>query len=116
MDDKYSTVLHACCNSNNYELIKYFLEEFDSRAEQHEEFYTAADKKTWLNRKDKDGFTCLHYAVFKGNFKITRLLEEHGADIYEINALGLCVMHIAAQGDSPLLLFYFLNKGFRIQV
>ena len=25
-------------------------------------------------------------------------------------------MHIAAQGDSPLLLYYFMNKGFRIQV
>jgi hypothetical protein len=32
------------------------------------------------------------------------IMEHHGADIYQINSLGLCVMHIAAQGDSPLLL------------
>ncbi len=32
------------------------------------------------------------------------LLEEHGADIYCINKQGLTVIHIAAQGDSPVLM------------
>ena len=74
LDDKNSTVLHVSCNNNNYDLVEYFLKEFDQRASKHEEFYTIHDKKNWLNRKDKEGFTCLHYAVFKGNFKVTKLL------------------------------------------
>jgi ankyrin repeat protein len=32
------------------------------------------------------------------------LLEQNGADIYQINNQGLTVLHIAAQGDSPLLM------------
>ena len=32
------------------------------------------------------------------------ILEQNGADIYQINNQGLSVLHIAAQGDSPLLM------------
>ncbi len=40
---------------------------------------------------------------------MVQLLEQHGADIYQINNQGLSVLHIAAQGDSPLLMvLYFL--------
>jgi hypothetical protein len=42
--------------------------------------------------------------VFRGNSKLAFLLQEHGADIYAINKQGLSVLHIAAQGDSPLLM------------
>ena len=34
LDDRNSTVLHACCNSNNEESLKFFLEQFDLRAAQ----------------------------------------------------------------------------------
>ncbi len=34
------------------------------------------------------------------------LLEQNGADIYQINNQGLNALHIAAQGDSPLLMVY----------
>lgn len=32
------------------------------------------------------------------------LFEEQGSDIYAINNQGLTVLHIAAQGDSPVLM------------
>jgi palmitoyltransferase ZDHHC13/17 len=57
-----------------------------------------------VNRKDNEGFTAIHYAVFRGNANLAFLLEEHGADIYAINKQGLTVLHIAAQGDSPVLM------------
>lgn len=57
-----------------------------------------------MNRKDNEGFTCIHYAVFRGNIDMAIILEEHGADIYAINKQGLTVIHIAAQGDSPVLM------------
>ena len=58
-------------------------------------------------KKDNEGFTCLHYAVFRGNYKMAVLFEKNGADIYQINHQGLTVLHIAAQGDSPLLMVIF---------
>lgn len=103
-DKNSATALHLACNNDNREIVDLLLREYDSRAKQDPQHYNLERKKYWINLKDGEGFACLHYAVFKANFQIARLLEDHGADIYLVNSLGLCVMHIAAQGDSPLLL------------
>jgi palmitoyltransferase len=58
---------------------------------------------------DREGFSCLHYAVFRGNYNLVILLENNGADIHQVNHQGLTVLHIAAQGDSPLLMVPSLN-------
>lgn len=66
----------------------------------------------WLNEKTKDdGFTALHFASFRGNLKIVKLLVEYGADIYIKNNHGINMMHVAAQGDQPVTLYYFREKG-----
>lgn len=36
--------------------------------------YTTERKAKWLKQKDNDGFSCLHYAVFRANFKMATLL------------------------------------------
>lgn len=67
--------------------------------------YDIAD---WVNKKTaKDEFTALHYASFKGNLHILKGLMENGADMYAVNLYGLNVLHLAAQGDQPLSLYYF---------
>lgn len=83
---------------------------YDKLIQEQPEKYSPEKKKKWINKKDNEGFTSLHYAVFRGNSKIAFLLEKHGADIYSINTQGLTVLHIAAQGDSPLLMVLFLLK------
>ena len=83
------------------------LERYDKLIEEQPTKYCMHKKKKWINKKDNEGFTSLHYAVFRGNSKIAFMLEKHGADIYTINTQGLTVLHIAAQGDSPLLMVLF---------
>lgn len=39
------------------------------------------------------------------------MLVGNGADMYVRNNFGINVMHVAAQGDQPLSLFYFKEKG-----
>jgi len=97
-------VLHIACNQDNTDILEYLLTAYDRQASADPENFPSERKKLWVNAKDADGFTCLHYAVFKANYRSARRLEEHGADIYQVNSLGLCMMHIAAQGDSPLLM------------
>jgi hypothetical protein len=94
----------VAANYNNREAVDYFLDRYDKKCLEEPQRYTSESKKLWINRKDNEGFTCLHYAVFRGNTRLAFLLEEHGADIYVINKQGLSVMHIAAQGDSPVLM------------
>lgn len=102
-DNKACSLLHLASHNNNYEIVEIFLDAYDGKYKDEDE-YGHIRKQRWLNQKDFDGFSCLHYAVFRGNYKMAILLEHHGSDIYQINSLGLCVMHISAQGDSPLLL------------
>lgn len=91
-------------NYNNQEVIRYALEQFDAARLTRPEEYSQERKRGWLNAKDNDGFTCLHYSVFRGNTPLALLLEEHGSDVYMINKQGLNALHIAAQGDSPFLM------------
>lgn len=103
-DRKSATVLHQVCNNDNTDMLELLLRHYDKLTGTEPGVYTVEKKRNWLNHKDAEGFTCLHYAVFKANWKSAQLLEQHGSDIYQVNSLGLSVMHIAAQGDSPFLL------------
>lgn len=58
-----------------------------------------------------DGFTALHFTSFKGNPSLADLLLKYGADITAKNNFGINVVHVAAQGDQPISLYYFKNKG-----
>ena len=58
-----------------------------------------------------DGFVALHFASFKGNPDASDLLIEAGADINAINNFGINMLHVAAQGDQPISIYYFKRKG-----
>jgi ankyrin repeat protein len=40
-----------------------------------------------------------------------KLLLKYGADINATNNYGLNAMHISAQGDQPISLYFFMTKG-----
>lgn len=70
----------------------------------------------WINIKTTaDGFTALHFTSFKGNTLLCDLLLKYGADIAAKNNYGINVMHVAAQGDQPITLYYFKQKGVAIR-
>ena len=51
----------------------------------------------YVNSKTtKDEFTPLHYASFKGNIQVMKLLIANGADMQARNQFGLNVLHIGA--------------------
>jgi len=57
----------------------------------------------------------LHYASYRGNIEICKVLLDLGADIQIRNLHGLNVLHIAAQGDQPITL-YFFHKIMRLPI
>ena len=57
------------------------------------------------------GFTPLHYASYHGNPKMIDLLIAAGADIYAENEQNINVLHVAAQGDAPYSLAFFLRHS-----
>jgi ankyrin repeat protein len=64
----------------------------------------------WVNFTTDDNFTALHFATKHGNYTMLHLLVERAAaDLSIKNKFGATVMHIAAQQDQPLSLYY-LNQ------
>lgn len=71
----------------------------------------------WVNFKNKFDYTALHYVAQTGNYTmLTLLVEKAGADLNIRNKLGASVMHIAAQKDQPLSLYYFWKRGMDINI
>lgn len=63
--------------------------------------------QAWINARTEDQFTALHFATRHGNLTILQLLVERaGADLNTTNKFGSSAMHIAAQQDQPLSLYY----------
>ena len=46
--------------------------------------------------------------------QIVKLLVDHGANIHAITKNGINMLHVSAQGDQPVSLVYFLDKGLDI--
>lgn len=72
---------------------------------------TNKDKlKEWINKRSISGYTSLHYAAFRGNMDVIKLLIENGAVIDTSNNEGLNVLHLGAQGNRTSVLIYFVEK------
>lgn len=81
--------------------------------EETKEPKTATLHNTSSLSEDLDaGFTALHYASYHGNPAMIDLLLTAGADMYAINDCGINMLHVAAQGDSPYSIAFFLRHSF----
>ena len=90
VDEEGYTLLHMCASNNRTNVFRAVLKKAKEKMYQ----YNIAE---WVNQKTiKDEFTALHYASFKGNIHILKLLMANGADMYTRNLFGLNVLHIAA--------------------
>ena len=107
-DNRGFTAFHILALNNNSNTIQYLIRHVRLTQTRDKHGDNAVNVlRAWANARTEDLFTCLHFAVYKGNLKITKMLIDIGADIDAKNKQGLGVMHIAAQGDQPLLLAYF---------
>ena len=93
------TLLHRCAFQNKKKPLDIVLKIASQKNTEIKEFVNA--------RTIVDEFQAIHYASFRGNVKICQALLNHGADKECRNKHGLNVLHIAAQGDQPVSLYYF---------
>lgn len=63
----------------------------------------------WVNMLTNEGFSALHYVAVSGSFTmLTLLVEKGGADLEIRNKFGASALHIAAQSDQPLSIYYLV--------
>ena len=113
------TVLHSACVLDNYKLIKLIIDSTKKRLDLisenpiSPELKEANDKilHDFINsRTETEHITPLHYAAFRGNIKVIKLLIQNNANIQALTYNGLNMLHKGAQGNSPNSIIYFNTK------
>ena len=113
------TILHNACAIDKTEVIETIIEQTKIRLQltvnsslslqeksENEEIF-----KNFINAKTQgDNQTALHYASFRGNIKVIKLLIENNADVNAISSKGYNMIHKAAQGNKPSAIVYFNKK------
>ena len=101
-DNDDSTVLHISVYKKLYEISKLII---DYIKEKNRE-----GLKDFINAQNNLGTTAIHFAAFKGDIKIIKLLIENGANIYTKTKRELNIFHYSSQGNKSTSLMYFYLK------
>ena len=115
------TVLHNACAIDKTNVIETIIEQTkirlklnkDNRDKLLEEEKSKNEEifKNFINAKTQiDNQTALHYASFRGNIKIIKLLIENYADINILSSNGYNMLHKASQGNKPSAIVYYHKK------
>ena len=113
------TVLHNACAIDKTRMAETIIEQTKKRLKLNSESILSPEErennetifKDFINAKTLgDNQTALHYASFRGNIKIIKLLIENHADIKALTLGGYNMLHKAAQGNKPSAIIYFNKK------
>eukprot|EP00743_Colponemidia_sp_Colp-15_P005548 GILK01005968.1.p1 GENE.GILK01005968.1~~GILK01005968.1.p1 ORF type:complete len:550 (+),score=89.42 GILK01005968.1:52-1650(+) len=106
-DSRGYTALHISCLNSNSDMTKLLVDTIRR--------LPGVDNvqllKDWANKQTEEGFTCLHFASFRGDMELLRVLMETGANVQIKNKQGLSALHVAAQGNQPAALALLLQMG-----
>ena len=113
------TILHNACAIDKPNMTEIIIEQTkkrlnltkDSSLSEEEKSVNEEIFKNFINAKTQgDNLTALHYASFRGNIKIIKLLIENHAEINALSTNGYNMIHKAAQGNKPSAIVYFYKK------
>ncbi|MGL5029329.1 MAG: ankyrin repeat domain-containing protein [Wolbachia pipientis] len=91
-----SRPIHIAIENNNKNIIEFLL-----------------SKEVGVNDTDKQGYTPLHYAAWRGRLEVAKFLIEKGADINaaDTSTTGKKPIHVAAENNSESVIEFLLEKG-----
>lgn len=98
------TALHRAVFNNSEKIVSLIIEELKKRIG----FESRVALSNFINEKTNEGITALHYAAYKGNITIAKLLIQNGAVVEMVTNRGKNVMHLAAEGNQPSIMYYFI--------
>ena len=114
------TLLHNACATDKTDIIITIIEKTKIRLgldnnndniSQDEKTKNLQIFKDFINAKTEgDNQTALHFASFRGNIKIIKLLISNYAEINALTSKGYNMIHKAATGNKPSAIIYFNKK------
>ena len=118
------TILHTACVFEKPNLVILIIDNLKKRLHLTPESSLSPEEKSknekifndFINAKTETEYlTALHYASYRGNIKIIKLLIENNADVNALSYNGLNMLHKAAQGNQPSAIVYF-NKKYNMRL
>ena len=103
-DENGNTILHKSCFHNYKELSLKIIQEIKKR------LGSQKSMTRFINEKNSDGLTALHYIAYKGNVELAKILIEYDASVDCLTKLGKNVVHLSSEGNEPSMMIYFLNN------
>ena len=101
-ENQNSSVLNISVYKKSFKITKIFIDYCKK--------HNSEKLKDFINEPNDQGVTPLHYASFRGEVQIIKLLVENGGDITKTTKRKLNVIHYCAQGNKPNSLLYFYLK------
>ncbi len=105
-DENGYTMLHKSVFNNDIETTEIIIKEAKRRLGMGKGDALAK----FINDKNNDGLTALHFAANKGNIPLLKLLIDNGANVDAVTNLGKNVMHMAAEGNQPSMIIYLITE------
>ena len=103
-DENNNTILHKSCFDNNTDISIIIIKELKKR------LGSSLLLSNFINEKNDEGLTSLHFTAFKGNIELYKILIKNGASTDILTNLGKNIIHLSAEGNQPSSMIYFLFK------
>ena len=103
-DENNNTILHKACYDDYIDISIIIIRELKKR------LGSPSLITNFINEKNDEGLTALHFTAFKGNIPLSKILLKNGASTEILTNLGKNVIHLSAEGNQPSSMIYFLFK------
>ena len=103
-DENNNTILHKSCYDDNTDISIIIIREIKKL------LGSSSLISNFINEKNDEGLTALHFTAFKGNIPLSKILVKNGASTEILTNLGKNVIHLSAEGNQPSSMIYFLFK------
>ncbi|KAK4185174.1 ankyrin repeat-containing domain protein [Podospora australis] len=103
VDEKKSTCLHMATGNGHLDVVKYLLEQYDSRPKE--------ERQAFLDAPNEFGNTGLHWAALGGHLEVVKVLVDAGASVALANDKNYVPLDLASFGEKHDVVDYFLEKA-----
>ncbi|EGR28545.1 hypothetical protein IMG5_173100 [Ichthyophthirius multifiliis] len=111
-DSKQYNCLHYACFYDNIELFDILFCHLDFQIQNN--IIQKIQVKELSEEQNYDQYTPFHIAAYKGNLKMIQKMLSYKINYLVLAKGGLNVLHLAAQGNQPQIIHYFVKLGMDI--
>ncbi len=111
-------MLHHTAYHNQPKVMEIYLKYYRKQLENNNRTLSEIRQMTreFLDSDNHEGYTAAHYAAYRGNVAVLKVIEKYDGNMRLTNYLKMGALHLAAQGDKVASFLYFHPLGLDINL